>query len=138
MILSWQRAKCCQKIHDHLLEQQQVWNKIPCLCRNIHNSSTDFASFQITAESDTVQRWCRNLEKTPQEYLSLACQAVENLSSVRDSDGKDLKEDIFEIQDDHLVWKQYFPEKKVYGRRGKFTLEKVGKFWIHFTFMYCL
>ncbi|XP_027209868.1 uncharacterized protein [Penaeus vannamei] len=82
-------------------------------------------SMKITAESDTVQRWCRNLEKTPQEYLSLACQAVENLSSVRDSDGKDLKEDIFEIQDDHLVWKQYFPEKKVYGRRGKFTLEKM-------------
>lgn len=82
-------------------------------------------SLEITTESDSVQRWCRNLEKTPQEYLSLVCQAVENLSSVHDPDGKDLKEDIFEIQDDHLVWKQYFPEKRVYGRRGKFTLEKM-------------
>ncbi|XP_042875895.1 uncharacterized protein LOC122255694 isoform X2 [Penaeus japonicus] len=79
----------------------------------------------ITPESDSVQRWCRNLEKTPQEYLTLASQAVENLSSVHNTDGKDLKEDIFEIQDGHLVWKQYFPEKKVYGRRGKFALEKI-------------
>ncbi|XP_063612540.1 uncharacterized protein LOC134786027 [Penaeus indicus] len=82
-------------------------------------------SLKITAESDSVQRWCRNLEKTPQEYLTLVSQAVENLSSVCDPDGKDIKEDIFEIQDDHLVWKQYFPEKKVYGRRGKFALDKM-------------
>lgn len=66
------------------------------------------------------------MKKSPQEYLSLFCKAVDGISSLRSVDGQpDNKEDIFEIQQDHLIWKQYFPEPKVHGKWGKFKLEKV-------------
>lgn len=32
---------------------------------------------------------------------------------------------VFEVQEDHLVWKQYFPDKDIYGKKGKFKMEKV-------------
>lgn len=35
------------------------------------------------------------------------------------------EEDVFEVQDGYLVWKQFFPDQKVYGKLGKFKMEKV-------------
>ncbi|KAG7162068.1 hypothetical protein Hamer_G023971 [Homarus americanus] len=60
-----------------------------------------------------------SLKKTPREYLCLLSKAVTTSFTTTD------KEDIFEIQEDHFVWKQYFPDLKVYGKRGKFKLETI-------------
>ena len=78
-------------------------------------------------ENDTVKKWCRNLEKSPEEYVALLQIAVETCSITYGEGGQMDKKDVFEIQEDSLVWKQFFPDKKVYGRRGKFALEKVIK-----------
>lgn len=84
-------------------------------------------SVKLTTDSDSVKKWSRNLQKSPNDYMALLHKAVETCSvTYSDSEQQDKKEDVFEIQEDCLVWKQYFPDKNVYGRRGKFTLEKIS------------
>ena len=74
--------------------------------------------FQVTTGNNDLQRWCVKLGRSPEEYLEQLCEAV--LS-------EDNNVGVFEVQEDHLVWKQYFPDQDVYGKKGKFKLEKVLK-----------
>ncbi|KAK8734636.1 hypothetical protein OTU49_005908 [Cherax quadricarinatus] len=79
---------------------------------------------KLTPSDNSVIEWSQNLKKTPQEYLSFLSKAVSY--NIRADEQKDVKEDIFAVQEENLVWKQYFPKKNVYFRTGKFKLEKVS------------
>ena len=70
----------------------------------------------MTTSSGDLQRWCVKLGKSAEEYLEQLCEAV-----AREDD----KVEVFEVQDDHLVWKQYFPDKDIHGKKGRFKMEKV-------------
>ncbi|XP_064081179.1 uncharacterized protein LOC135197893 [Macrobrachium nipponense] len=84
-------------------------------------------SVKLGTGSDSVKKWCKNLQKSPDEYMALLHKAVESCSvTYSDSDETDKNEDVFEFQEDCLIWKQFFPDKNVYGKRGKFTLEKMN------------
>ncbi|KAK8376312.1 hypothetical protein O3P69_009745 [Scylla paramamosain] len=74
------------------------------------------ATVKVTTSSVDLQRWCVKLGKSPEEYLEKLCEAVAS---------QDDNVEIFEVQDNHLVWKQYFPDEDIYGRKGKFKMEKV-------------
>ncbi|XP_071546901.1 uncharacterized protein [Panulirus ornatus] len=82
---------------------------------------------KLSPDNESVLKWCHMLDKSPEEYLSQLHKAANSFPSCDTNDEQnDNKENIFEIQQDFLVWKQYFPDEKVYGKRGKFKLEKVG------------
>lgn len=84
-------------------------------------------SVKLGTVSDSVKKWCKNLQKSPDEYMALLHNAVESCSvTYSDSDETEKNEDVFEIQEDCLIWKQFFPDKDVYGKRGKFTLDKIS------------
>ncbi|XP_045120564.1 uncharacterized protein LOC123509987 isoform X1 [Portunus trituberculatus] len=71
---------------------------------------------KVTASSDDLQRWRVKLGKSAEEYLGQLCEAVAS---------EDDNVEVFEVQGDHLVWKQYFPDKGIYGKKGRFKMEKV-------------
>lgn len=82
---------------------------------------------KLSPDNESVLKWCHMLDKSPEEYLSQLHKAANSFPSCDTNDEQnDNKENIFEVQQDFLVWKQYFPDEKVYGKRGKFKLEKVG------------
>lgn len=74
------------------------------------------ATVKVTASSNDLQRWCVKFGKSPEEYFEQLCEAVA---------GQDDNVGVFEVQGDHLVWKQFFPDKDVYGKKGRFKMEKV-------------
>ncbi|XP_068222818.1 uncharacterized protein [Palaemon carinicauda] len=83
-------------------------------------------SVKLGTDSEPVKKWCKNLQKSPDEYMTLIHKAVESCSvTYSDADETNKNKDVFEIQEDSLVWKQFFPDKNVFGRRGKFALEKI-------------
>ncbi|KAG0714012.1 hypothetical protein GWK47_001700 [Chionoecetes opilio] len=71
---------------------------------------------KVTESHGDLQRWCVKVGRTAEEYFRQLCEAV-----AREDDHVG----VFEVQDGHLVWKQYFPEKEIYGKKGKFKMEKV-------------
>ncbi|XP_045604433.1 uncharacterized protein [Procambarus clarkii] len=95
-------------------------NEIKIIVVEKNNSFT----LKLSPGDSSVVKWSHILKKTPQEYLSQLNKAVVHFHKATD-ELKDSKEDIFEVQEEYLVWKQYFPKQKVYGKRGKFKLEKV-------------
>ncbi|KAK4320694.1 hypothetical protein Pmani_008462 [Petrolisthes manimaculis] len=87
-------------------------------------------SFKVKVGESTegVVRWSRNLKKAPGEYMTLLTHAVDGSKAPHGTKGIEQQlqeEDVFEVQDGCLVWKQYFPDQKVYGKLGKFKMEKI-------------
>ncbi|KAK3855532.1 hypothetical protein Pcinc_038080 [Petrolisthes cinctipes] len=87
-------------------------------------------SFKVKVGESTegVVRWSRNLKKAPGEYMTLLTRAVDGSKAPHGTKGIEQQlqeEDVFEVQDGCLVWKQYFPDQKVYGKLGKFKMEKI-------------
>lgn len=74
------------------------------------------STVKVTTGNGDLQQWCVKLGRSPEEYLEQLCEAV---LSEDDNVG------VFEVQEDHLVWKQYSPDMDIYGKKGKFKLEKV-------------
>ncbi|KAK7073218.1 hypothetical protein SK128_017398 [Halocaridina rubra] len=79
-------------------------------------------SVKLNLSSKSIIKWSHNLEQTPQQYVEALQNTFETYSESSSND----KQDIFELQQDCLIWKQYFPDKKLHGRRGQFSLEKIS------------
>ncbi|CAL4067204.1 unnamed protein product, partial [Meganyctiphanes norvegica] len=77
---------------------------------------------KLEPSSNEVLKWSKNIQKTPDEYLTALFTALE--ATEHGSAEKKLEENIFEVHEDCLLWKQFFSQQNLHGRRGKFPLKK--------------
>ena len=64
--------------------------------------------------------WAGTLKISIEDYL----QQLENsLKTISEENDKAIKKNIFELNESEIIWKQFFPLKNIYGRRGKFLLQ---------------
>lgn len=126
-----------KKISSHLPKLEpfcQTWLKL---------------ALQVNSDTACIVKWSGNLKVTPQAYLDQLQIAIEGStgdgSNESDSTAvgvtkqhkstssfNDVTEHIFEIVKGALSWKQYFPDKKIYGKRGNIQLTEVRKYIISY------
>ncbi|KAF2368763.1 DNA repair protein XRCC4 [Trinorchestia longiramus] len=92
-------------------------------------------SSKISRSSSFVNTWSQRLKLTPEEYLKqflVALQEQSKHSSPQNSFAKDENstkndhnvEHVFQVNKSVLTWKQYFPDKQIYGKRGAVPLQE--------------
>lgn len=74
-------------------------------------------TLKVTKDNDDLRQWCSKVKRSPDEYMEQLCEALVS---------EDSNVGVFEVQDGHLVWKQYFPDKEIHSRKGRFKMEKTG------------
>ncbi|KAB7495348.1 DNA repair protein XRCC4 [Armadillidium nasatum] len=106
-------------------------------CSEVLIKALDFQDNSYTAvvdcASEAVEKWAKIHKQTPEAYVAQLCHALASQSengdlerSITNSKNNESK-NIFEIDGENLIWRQYFESKNIYGRWGKFPMEKRDK-----------
>ncbi|XP_076033840.1 uncharacterized protein LOC143020870 [Oratosquilla oratoria] len=75
---------------------------------------------ELSPNHDAVKQWAPKLEKTPSEYVKMLQEALDGSG---DEDNKKIQ-NVFEIQNSYLVWRQPVAGKDIKVVLGKIPMEK--------------
>ncbi|XP_018019064.1 uncharacterized protein LOC108675555 isoform X2 [Hyalella azteca] len=81
-----------------------------------------------------VKTWSQRLEVSPEVYLEQLLTALQKQNGcsshlmktkINATDDNDVgREHIFEVEKNFMIWKKYFPEKQVHGKRGVIPIQE--------------